>query len=262
VETDDSSNAMPETEAPRPKSFFSRMAGVYASPRAAFREIGQAPGVIVPFACLIILGLLAGLYLSKTMDLESATVSQLEKFVEQGALTKEQMEQRLPMAIKMAGIQLIAVTSIGSIFGTLIVAGYAKLFSLMAAAENRFKSLLSATAYGMLAVSIVQYALIILILQLKGPGNVDITQINSVIASNLGAILSSFFGNDALPKFLMSLAKGIDIFSIWTIALLSIGYSMVSRRLKTSTAALWLAGAYILLIVIGAAVSSIFSVGA
>jgi hypothetical protein len=252
VETDDSSNAMPETEAPRPKSFFSRMAGVYASPRAAFREIGQAPRVIVPFACLIILGLLAGLYLSKTMDLESATVSQLEKFVEQGALTKEQMEQRLPMAIKMAGIQLIAVTSIGSIFGTLIVAGYAKLFSLMAAAENRFKSLLSATAYGMLAVSIVQYALIILILQLKGPGNVDITQINSVIASNLGA----------LPKFLMSLAKGIDIFSIWTIALLSIGYSMVSRRLKTSTAALWLAGAYILLIVIGAAVSSIFSVGA
>jgi hypothetical protein len=189
-------------------------------------------------------------------------VAQFEMMVQQGAMTKEQMEQRLPMALKAAGIQLIAMTTLASIFGTLIVAGYAKLFSLMTAAENQFKPLLSVTTYGMLAVSIVQYALMILILQLKGPGEVGLTQINSVIASNLGSILSSFFGDDVLPKFFMSLANGIDIFVIWMIALLAIGYAMVSRKLKTATAAVWLAGAYFVLIVIGAALSSLFNLSA
>jgi hypothetical protein len=102
----------------------------------------------------------------------------------------------------------------------------------------------------------------ILVLQMKGPGEVDPTQMNAVVASNLGAILSSFLGNDVLPRFVMSLANGVDIFAIWMIALLAIGYSMVSRKLKTSTAAVWLAGAYILIIIIGAAFGSLFSRGA
>jgi hypothetical protein len=262
VVDEDMSNTMPDVEAPKPKTFFSRLAGVYTSPRNAFREIGQAPGVFVPLICLVALSLVSGFYLSKILDLESATVAQLETMVARGAMTKEQMEQSLPMATKVAGIQLIAMAALASLFGTLIIAGYAKLFSLIAGAENRYKPLLSVTCYGMLAVSIVQYALMILVLQLKGPGEVDITQINTVVASNLGAILASFLGNDALPKFVMSLATGVDIFAIWMIALLAIGYSMVSRKLKTSTAAVWLAGAYIVIILIGAAVSSIFGSGA
>ncbi len=259
---EDPSNVMPEAEAPKPRSFFNRLAGTFASPRATFKEIGQAPGVLMPLACLVILGLLAGFYLSSTLDLESATVKSLEMMVERGSMTKEQMEQALPMALKAAGIQLIVLTAIGSLVVSLIVAGYARLFSLFVAAENRYKPLLAVTAYGMLAVSIVQYALMILVLQMKGPGEVDPTQMNAVVASNLGAILSSFLGNDVLPRFVMSLANGVDIFAIWMIALLAIGYSMVSRKLKTSTAAVWLAGAYILIIVIGAAFGSLFSRGA
>jgi hypothetical protein len=259
VEGDNENNAMLDTEKPKPRNFFSRLAGVFSSPRVAFLEIGQNPRVFLPFVCLIVLGLLAGFYLSRTLDLESATVSQMQMLVERGAMTKEQMEQRLPMAIKSAGIQLIALTTLGSILGALIIAGFAKLFSLMVAAENRFKSLFSVTVYVMLVVSIVQYALTILVLQLKGAEEVDLAQLNSVVASNLGAILSSVWGNDVLPKFLMSLANGVDVFAIWIIALLAIGYSAVSRKLKTSTAAIWLVGAYLVLIVIGAAVSSIFA---
>ncbi len=258
---EDISNTMPVLEEPKPKTFFSRLAGVYTSPRNAFHEIGQAPRVLVPLICLVVLSLVSGFYLSRILDLESATIAQFEMMVERGAMTKEQMEQSLPMATKFAGIQLIAMTTLASLFGALIIAGYAKIFSLIASAENRYKPLLSVTCYGMLAVSIVQYALMILVLQLKGPGAVGIAEINSVVASNLGAILASFFGNDALPKFVMSLANGVDIFAIWMIALLAIGYSMVSRRLKTSTAAVWLAGAYILIVLIGAAVSSIFGPG-
>jgi hypothetical protein len=77
----------------------------------------------MPLACLAILGLLAGFYLSRALDLESATVKSLEMMVERGSMTKEQMEQALPMALKAAGIQLIVLTAIGSLVVSLIVAG-------------------------------------------------------------------------------------------------------------------------------------------
>ncbi|MBN1569444.1 MAG: YIP1 family protein [Acidobacteria bacterium] len=259
MESDAANKTMQETEAPKPKSFFSRLGGVYSSPRSTFREIGQAPRVLVPLIVLIIFSMLFGVYLSRTMDLESAAVSQMEMMVERGAMTKEQMEESLPNAVKFAGIQMIVVTSVGSIIICLILAGYAKLFAMFAGAESLFKSLLSVTIFAILAVSIVQSGLTALFLQLKGPGEVDLTQINSVIASNLGAILSSFLGDDALPKFIMRLATAIDVFTIWMIALLAIGYSVVSRKLKTSTAAFWLGGAYALITIISAAVGSIFT---
>ena len=260
MEANDMNQTMPEVEEPKPKSFFSRLGGVYTSPRAAFREIGQAPRVLLPLICLVVVSLLAGIYLSRRLDLESAAVAQLETLVQRGTITKAQMEQQLLLTSKIAGIQLIVGAPLGSILVALAIAGFAKLFSLFVTAENRFKPLLTVTIYTTLAVSIVQYALIILILQMKGPGEVDLSQIKSVIASNLGAILSSFWGNDVLPKFLMGLASGVDVFAIWMIALLSIGYSMVSRKLKTSTAAVWLVAAYIVVIVIGAAASSIFNI--
>jgi hypothetical protein len=49
----------------------------------------------------------------------------------------------------------------------------------------------------------------------------------------------------------MKLLEYVDVFAIWTIALLSIGYSAVSRKLKTSTAAIWLVGAYAIIAIIG-----------
>lgn len=259
MEYDAVDKSVPEAEAPKPKSFFSRLGGVYSSPRDTFREIGQAPRILIPFAVLIIIGLLLGFYLSRTLDLESAVIAQMEMMVEQGAITKEQMEERLPMATRFSGIQVIAMTSLGSIFVCLVIAGYAKLFSLFAGAENRFKPLLSVTIFATLAVTIVQSGLTVLILLMKGSGEVDPTQMRSLVASNLGAILSSMLGNDALPRFIMGLATAIDVFVIWMIALLAIGYSVVSRKLKTSTAAIWLGGAYAIIAIISAAVSSIFS---
>jgi hypothetical protein len=87
---------------------------------------------------------------------------------------------------------------------------------------------------------------------------VDISNINSLVASNLGAVFAGILGEDALPKFFMRLAGYVDLFAIWIIALLAIGYSAVSRKLKTSTAAIWIAGVYAVIAVIGAAASSMF----
>jgi hypothetical protein len=260
MEPEPANESMSEMEeALKPRSFFSRIGGVYASPRDAFGEIGRAPRVLVPMIILIIIGLLVGFYLVRNLDLESLIASRLESAMQQGSITQQQMDQQLAIMSKFAGVQLILGSMISSLLLALVIAGYAKLVSVFSGAESRFKPLLSVTLYVLIAISVIQSGLTILIMQLKGPGEVDLAHIGSVVASSLGAILTSIMGDNALPKFVIGLANAVDAFAIWKIVLLAIGYSVVSKRLKTGTAASWLVLGYAIYAVITAAVSSMFN---
>jgi hypothetical protein len=251
VEPEATSKSALESEAASPRSFFSRLGGVYFSPGETFKEIGQSPGVLVPIVALIIIGLLAGYYVTKNLDIQSMMSAQLESAVQQGRITQEQMEGQLSLMSRFTGAMVLVSAGLGSLSISLILAGYAKLFSLFAGAENRFKTVFSVTLYVMITVSIVQSTLLIVILHFKNPGDISPTNVNSLIASNLGAILAGFAGEDVLPRFLMNLAGYVDLFAIWMIALLAIGYSAVSRKLKTGAAAAWLVAAYAVIAVIG-----------
>jgi hypothetical protein len=248
----------PEIEAIQPKNFFSRLGGVYLSPKNTFQEIGGSPSIWVPMLVMIIMGGLMGFYLIHTADFHSIAVSQLEKQAEQGKLTEDVMQQRLPLMETIIKAFILAAAALGSIFFALIVAGFAKLFSALAGAQNRFKAIFSVTAFTMIAISIIQSLLTVLILHFKGTADLDLQNLNSVVASNLGAVLQNLLGNDVLPKFAIELAKAIDVFAIWMIALLSIGYAAVSQKLKTSTAAIWLTSAYAIIAIIGAAFRAVF----
>ena len=251
------SEPQPQKETVEARNFFSRLGGVYFSPRETFLEIGNSPKVLAPIIAMIIIGLLVGFYLSKNLDLQSLIVNQMQKAIEQGRMTKEQMEQQLPFVLRIAGIQLVVVAAVGNLVLSLIIAAVFKLITTLISAENRFKAVFTVTCYTMIAVSIIQSALLILVVHLKGPGGLDISNINSVLASNLGALISSILGEDALPKFLMRLAGWVDVFAIWRIALLAIGYAAVSRKLKTATAATWLAAVYVVVALIGSAIGPI-----
>jgi len=251
VQPENKNTSVPDMDSIRPKNFFSRLGGVYFSPRETFTEIGRSPGVLVPIIAAIIIGLASGFYLTQSLDLESLAAAQFEEMVRQGRMTQEQMDQQLPMMSRFAGVFLMIPAALGSLVLGLIIAGYAKLFSTFAGSENRFKAVFSVTLYAMIAVSIIQSALLIIVLHFKNPQAIDINNINSVLASNMGAVVAGLMGEDALPKFVMNLLGYVDIFAIWMIALFAIGYSAVSRKLKTGTAAVWLSAAYALIAVIG-----------
>lgn len=252
MESENAIEPMPETETIKPMNFFSRLGGVYFSPKNTFQEIGGSPRVLIPIIVLIVMGFLMSVYLVKTVDVQSAVVAQMEKAVEQGKMPKEQMEQMLPFSEKIAQIAILVLGTIGGTVSALIFAGFAKLFSAFQGAQNKFKSLLSVTLHAMIAISIIHSLLMILVLHFKGSADVDINNLNSAVASNLGAVMGSLLSEDSLPKFCMKLLEYVDVFAIWTMTLLSIGYSAVSRKLKTSTAAAWLVAAYAIIAVIGA----------
>ena len=259
METEAANGSMQPNEAIKPRSFFSRLGGVYTSPGEAFKEIGRSPGVFIPIIVLVLISVLAAYYLTLKIDLSALGAAQLESMVEQGRLTKEQMEQQMAVMSKFAGIQVIVVGAIGNLLIALAIAGVFKLISSFISAENRFKALFAVTLYSLIAVYIVQSVAMVLVLSFKNPADITATGMSSILASNLGALLSSVLGEDALPKFLMRLLSFVDIFAIWIIALLSIGYAAVSRKLKTSTVATWLVVLYGVIAVISAGLSSLIS---
>jgi len=248
-----------QEETVRAKNFFARLGGVFSSPREAFTEIGRAPRLVIPIIALILISAFGGWYLAQKIDTQTAARTALDQAVRQGRITVEQMDRQLAMTSVTAGPVIAVAGSITALILCLVIAGYGKLFSMGAGAENSFKNLLAVSVYAMLAVSVVSTVLAIIILQLKGgEGRIEIADAGSIVASNLGSWIESAFGADALPKFILNLAKAVDIFNIWIIALLSIGYSAVSKKLKTSAAAVWLCGAYVICYMINAAIRSVF----
>jgi len=247
-----------QEETVKAKNFFTRFGDVFFSPREAFTEIGRAPRLVIPIIVLFLINAFSGWYLAQKIDTRAATRTALEQAVKQGRITEEQANQQLAMVAAAAGPVLAVTGGVSVLIICLIIAGYGKLFSMLAGAENSYKSLFEVSLYAMLVTSVVSTVLLIIILQIRGRGYVGAADLNSVIASNLGSWIESAGGADVLPKFIMRLAAAVNIFNIWLIALLSIGFSAVSRKLKTSTAAMWLGGAYAIFSIISAAIRSAF----
>ena len=240
-----------------PGNFFSRLIGVYFSPGETFKEIGQSPSFIVPLLVLMLVGGLGAYVLIERVTVPKFFGQGMEQRVAKGQMTQEQANQQLeamtsrePMikgGFFVSGFIQWAIIP-------LIVAGLFKLISMVMGKENLFKPLFAVTVYTMLAIAILSTLVFVTTLYLKPVDEIDMQSLGT---TNLGALLEMLVGKDGLPKFIMSLARWIDIFAIWMLALLSIGYAAVTRKLKTSTAACTLGGLYAPVALIGASIAAV-----
>ncbi|MFN0088051.1 MAG: YIP1 family protein [Blastocatellia bacterium] len=247
-----SSAAAPE---PAPQNFFSRLIGVWFSPGETFAEIGRAPRVLVPMIVLMAIGCLGGYLMIQRIGLNTFFKGQFDQAVANGQMTQEAADAQLEtMTTGTAGtITKLSFPIIGLIqypIMALILVGVAKLITMLIGGDNLFKPLFSVTLYTLLGVGVISGILMITILYLKAPEEIDV---NNLIGSNLAAILNLTVGKDAVPKFVMALARWIDVFSIWMLTLLAIGYAAVTRGKKTGSFLMPLGAIYLVLALIGAA---------
>jgi Yip1 domain len=256
---EDNFSSQPVTAAPEaaPQNFFSRLIGVWFSPGETFQEIGRAPRPLIPIIASIVLGLVIGFVLTQRLDVSTMMSKMFEKAVADGQMTQEQADQRVKVAASFGKAQFLLFGALGNLLIALIIAGIFKLVSMLMGTENQYPSLFVVTLYSFLAVGIISSILFIVTLYLKDPTEITFDNLGSLVSSNLGALLSLALGEKALPKFVMALAQRIDVFSIWIITLLSIGYAAVSRRMKVGTAALWLTSLYVVYALIVATFAAI-----
>jgi hypothetical protein len=212
-------------QAPGPINHFARIIGVFFSPKATFADIAQRPSWILPVVLMTVLGAAVAFVMNQKVDWRDVASKRIEESSRAANLSAEQKEQQIAMSAKISPGIAYGFGIAWPVLQALIVSGVLLLaYNLIGGAGARFGASLGITAHAYFPW-ILYSLLFILILYLKAPGTVDL---DNPIATNVAAFLP-----ESTLKPLMSLAKSIDIFSIWTLLLISTGFTALNpKKLK------------------------------
>jgi Yip1 domain len=203
---------------------FARIVTVIIAPSKAFADVKKSPGWWAPFLLASVVGLiyayvlLHGVGLATLVDQTIHQSSRLESQIasatpEAAAKIRHQIEFNFKFAYVAPVISLVA----GLICAGILLA----TANFGAGGRSTYGQMLGVWFYGSLPLTV--YTLLIIAGVYAGAAS-DPFNINNAIGTNPGFYLT----DSELPKPLIALLSSIDIFSIWTAALLAIGISTVA----------------------------------
>jgi len=231
-------------------SAMGRVFGVLFSPKETFEDIVRKPSWIVPVVILILLGTGVGILLGKKVDWASYSRQQAEKNPQFAQLPEDQKQQRLELSTKIASIATPFAGVIGVPILLLIVTlVYWIGFNVFSGASLPFSRAWAIICYAYVPSAFASIIAMI-ILYLKRFGDVDPQR---MAATNLAAFLS----NDA-AHWLTVLGSFVDIFSLWILVLISIGFSVANpRKISKGAAYGTVFGLWLLFVVIRVGIAAL-----
>jgi len=211
--------------------FFQNLIDVYFAPREAFTRIVSQPRVLVPLVVYVVLVLgFTGVWMQK-MDPVEFMKTQIEESGRADRIPPEQREGIIEQQAKMMPIfaWVVGPVSIGVML--LVIAG-ALLFvyRFFYAAEVGFKQAFAIVTWVFLAVGLITTPVTLAVMSLKGDWNINPQE---AVQANLGLLLDK----STAAKPLWALLTSIDVFSLWMVFLLAVGFAVASR--KATGSAIW-----------------------
>jgi hypothetical protein len=202
-----------------------RMIGVIVSPKKTFGEIARRPTWAAPFITLCVLSIIVGALLGAKTDWRSFFERQDSQNARFEQMSQEQKDTMLENQAKYAPKVAFAFGLIGTVVIIFIVAlVYWGAFNLLNAAGLEFHTAFGIASYAFVP-SIIGALLAILILLIKPHGDVDPEHF---LASSVAAFLP-----DGSPQWLEKLGQSLELFWIWTLALVAVGFSAANaKRIK------------------------------
>jgi len=234
-----------------------RIIDTFIAPRKTFEDLKRNSSWWVPFVLSAVFSLLFGVVAVQKIDLVRFTRQQIE----QSKLAQRQMEQLSPeqkeQAIQGRAAFTKAVFFISPAFsfvGGLIVAGILMaIFNFGFAAEVPYKRALAIVFYSFLPRILYVVLLSVSLLVSSDPDTIDIA--GNPMPTSLGFLMDPQ-GN----KFIYSLMTNLDLFAIWPLVLLGLGFAVASsnRKLQPGTTITTMFVLYGIVILIGAAFKAAF----
>lgn len=202
-----------------------RIVGVLFSPKATFADIVRKPSWLLPVAIMIVLGILTAISLNQRMNWREYVSQQIEKSPRASQLTPEQKQQQIEAGAKIAPISTYIsvplVPIVGLLVVTLVMWG---AYNLLGGANTDFKTSLGIVSHAFVP-SYIASLLFLVVIFLKPVGSVDL---ENPVATNVAAFLP-----EGVPKWLDVLCKNVDVFVIWYLLLIAIGFAATNpKKLK------------------------------
>lgn len=214
----------------------SRLTGTLLSPGETFVDVNRKPTWLAPIIIAIVTVIAGSLFFSWRVkpDWDQVIRNQIKKQVERSGqtLTEEQMQQRVNIGKTISKY----IPIIGSIFTPvmfLVIAGVFALGMMFIQAKTTYKKILSVVSWSWAATALVQTIVTIAALMVKDEESLrslDPSQPGAIVPTNVAAFLSS-----DTSAVIRAIASSFDIFSIWFLVLLSIGFAAIAGSRKITS---------------------------
>lgn len=239
-----------------------RLTGTIFSPGETFADVNRKPTWLAPMIIAIVTVLASSFFFQWRVkpDWDQITRNQIKKRMERSnqSLTEEQMQQQVNIGKTIAKFFPI----IGAVFTPivyLIVAGIFALGLMFIQAKTTFKKILSVVSWSYVAVFGIVSAIVtmasLMVRDEESLRSIDPTQPAGIVPTNLAAFLP-----DNASAVVKSLAGSLDIFSIWILILLTIGFAAIagSRKISTGKTGRLVFGFWALFVLVKAGWAAIF----
>jgi len=201
---------------------FGRIIGVFISPKQTFASIAERPSWVAPLLLTVVLATAVGTLLNTKMNWGDYIRHKAEENARFSQMSEEQKDQALAGQVKFWTNFSYAVGIVAVPVSTLIFALiYFGAFNLFRRAEVRYGQAFAITAHAFLPTAISSI-LALIILPLKTYGDVDP---ENVVATSLKAYLP-----DSAPKPLLALGSSLELFFVWCLILVAIGFSAANPK--------------------------------
>jgi hypothetical protein len=213
----------PESQPQAAISPVGRIIGMFFSPKATFEDIVRKPSWIAPVALILVLSLVGVVALNSHFDWRGYVSQQIEKSSRASSLSADQKQQQIEGGAKFAPIMAYVFGIPVPIVMLLVVAlVYWGAYNLMAGAGANFAQSFAIIAHAWVPISVIGSIIFLLVLFIKPIGSFDL---DNPVATNLAVILP-----DDASKWLQGLCKNIDVFEIWKLMLIGLGFAAVNPR--------------------------------
>jgi hypothetical protein len=213
---------MPAPEAQARINHFGRLIGVFVSPKQTLASIAERPSWLAPLVLLVVLGTSVGALLNTKMNWGEYIRHKAEENARFSQLSEEQKDQAVAGQIKFwssfsYGAAIVFVP-LSTLFFALIYWG---AFNLFSGAGLRFGAAFGITTHAFLSTAIANI-LALIILPLRSYGDVDP---ENIVATSLRAYLP-----DGASKPLVALGGSVELFWIWFLVLVAIGFAAANPK--------------------------------
>jgi hypothetical protein len=204
-----------------------RLAGALIAPGKTFDSIAQRPTWVLAMLLNLVLGVGVGYLAVQHTDIGATARQKIEKSGR--ALTPEQVDQQVEIAEKFGKIigPVAPIVFVPAMY--LVVALVYWLGMRLVGGELRYPVSLSVSLHGMLPQAVATL-LALPVLMTHGMYTEDEFR-RGVVASNL-----AFLAPEGASPGLVALLGSLDLFTLWSLALLIIGYRRAGRTSTTAAA--------------------------
>jgi len=205
-----------------------RLINTFIAPSKTFEDLKRNASWWVPWVVTSIFIVIFGVVAVQKIDM----VQFLQREIDKSPSAQRRMEQLTPeqrqkgLAMQATGTKVVFyIYPLFTLVGGLIIAAVLMaVFNFMLGAEVPFQRAMAVVFYSYLPFIISTILLTVSVLVSSDPNTIDLT---NPMPTNPG-----FFMDPQGNKFIYSIVSGLDIFNIWVVTLLGLGFAASSSNRK------------------------------